>query len=358
MPAIVQVQPGHAENKRGHKPLGAYDLPSWVHHPLRPSPRRTAVLFPGEQNQYIGMCGTCADRPAVRQLLQSASTRFGFDVEELMQKGPEERQQRVDNGQLLTFVANCAAFQVLKEDSPEAAKPSCVAGWSVGLYAALVAAEVLTYDEGLLLAKARADALQRWSAGCSMQALGVSGLDVSDLALLCHDAIERDIVDGVDNPEVGISHVWGRPDGAVCSGLTSTVQQLEKLLDGYEDAMVQVLEQTRVALHTPLAKVLVHDIEEALRAVTLKPPKCSIYFNSGQMVAAGEHPDILYQGIVAELTNPLRWDSIVMHSLTTGVVRFVECGPGQSLADLMPFNEYADVRRTLKPAEFTESLKV
>lgn len=315
------------------------------------------MLFPGEQNQYVGMCGACRDLPSARQMLQSASSCFGFDVEEMMRSGPQERLDRVENCQLLTYVADCLALEVFRAQSPDF-EPYCVAGFSVGLYVALVAAEVLTYDEGLLLVKARAESTRRWCDECDMQALGISGIDASAVKLLCHDAIERDMIEGTDNPEVHISHIWGRPHALICSGLQSTVQKLFMLLQGYDTAHVCVLERACAALHTPMAQALVGDLEKVLRSLPLKPPKCDVYFNSGQAVAAGQHPDMIFEGIMAELTSPLCWDAIVLHCLMRGVSHFIECGPGHSLRNLMQFNTYTDVRRCLKPQEFTSNVEV
>lgn len=275
--------------------------------------------------------------------------------------GPQAKLDRVDYSQMLTYVANCAALDVLrslKSEFPEAAKPYCVAGVSVGLYTALVAAEVLTYDEGLLLVKARAEAMRRWSDECKMQALGISGIGVDEVNILCGDAIEQDAIAGAQDPGVHVSHVWGK-HLLVCSGLASTVEQVERLVaEGYHNAHAQVLEQCCCAVHTPMAQAVISDVEKVLQSLPLKSPKCNVYFNSGQVVAAGEHPDLIFQGIMAELTTPLRWDSIVLDCLTHSVVQFYECGPGQSLRDLMKFNVYTDVRRCLKPQEFTYNVEV
>merc|ERR1712117_399945 len=102
-----------------------------------------------------------------------------------------------------------------------------------------------------------------------------------------------------------------------------------------------------------MAQTIVGDVDQVLQGLTLKSPKCNIYFNSGQMVGAGEHPDLIFQGIVAELTTPLCWDTIVSDCLKKSVVRFYECGPGHSLRDLMEFNVHTDVRRCLQPQKFT-----
>merc|ERR1712060_665760 len=123
---------------------------------------KAAIIFPGEQNQYVGMMGECWDMPVVEEMLEMATECFGFDVEEMMRVGPTKMMARSDYNQMLMYVANCVAFEVLKQEHPDVAEcPHGVAGFSVGEYSALVAADVMTYDQGLIIVKARAEAMQK-----------------------------------------------------------------------------------------------------------------------------------------------------------------------------------------------------
>merc|ERR1719221_1325589 len=126
------------------------------------------------------------------------------------------------------YVANCAAFEVLKLEHPEAAeKPKCIAGFSVGEWAALVAAGVITYDQCLIVIAARARAVQRWSQEEKMSAIGIYGLSEGKVRELCDAAVQAERVQGTEDPQANISHCWS-PNGFVCAGRTSTIAALQK----------------------------------------------------------------------------------------------------------------------------------
>lgn len=358
MPTYRAMSAGQAENRPGHKPLSSYDLPSWLEHPLKQQSQKVAIIFPGEYNQYPGMLAGCRDMPVVRDMVEMASECFELDVESLMSRGAMDLMSRPDYAQILVYVANCAAYEVLKREQPAVAEyPQCVAGFSVGEYSALVAAGVMTYDQGLIIVKARAEAMKRWSAQHDMDALGVFGVEQDELERLCLDATRQDAEAGELDPQVHISHFWGQ-GGYVAAGRRRTVAALRELAGAREGAFLHPLEHHHEASHTPLCAPVAAEVERAVRTIPLEPPRCEVYFNHGYRVAAGSEPDTFVDYLLKQLTTPVRWDGIVSTCLQRGVRHFVECGPGESLRDLMLFNATADVHGELRPYEFTTNLKV
>lgn len=349
MPRYSEINAGQAENQPGHKPFENYELPRWCSHPLKlQEGHRAALIFPGEHTSFPGMLPACRELPIVQEMLELATQAFEFDVERAMREGsPEDSCHRTDRSQMLAFVAGCAAFELLKDQRPEVAlKPHVVAGFSVGEFAALVAAGVFDYDQGLIIVKARAEAMDRWASEVPMSAVGIYGLPEEQVLRLCDEAVRRQKADSsCQDPEVYISHIWGHLCNT-CSGNASTVQLLHQLIgrEGGNEVFSQIIEHHEDASHTPMAAEVAKEVEIAIRSIPLNPPRCEVLFNHGYRVVPGDDPETFLSHIVDQLTSPVRWSSIVSTAIQRGVQRFYECGPGESLKELMVFNHCSDAQ--------------
>ena len=258
----------------------------------------------------------------------------------------------------LAYVADCVAFELLKQQNPDVAlKPRAVAGFSVGEIAALVAAGVMSYDQGLIIVKARGEAMQQWADEEDMSAIAVYGMDEEQLQELCSRVDPN--MRAPSQQKVFISYCWGRR-GFVCSGHHSAVVELQERLQqsGDEAVYTQMLPAQKHAGHTPLAVRVDEEVEEAVNSIPMSPPTCEVYFNTGYRVAAREDPSVFVPYLLQQLTMPLRWDFIIQTSLQRGIRRFFECGPGQSLRELMVFNSCNTPTQMIRPYELTTSMKV
>jgi len=62
--------------------------------------------------------------------------------------------------------------------------------------------------------------------------------------------------------------------------------------------------------------------------------------------------------MVKQLSTPLHWEGIIRDCVKRGVQQFYECGPGESLRELMLFNIYTDLHGEQRPYEFTANVAV
>merc|ERR1711865_1144590 len=110
---------------------------------------------------YVGMLQDVIDKPKVKAMLRSAESILGYDLKDICLNGPEEKLAETRYCQPAMFVACLAALEVLRESKPDVVdRPQAVAGLSLGEYPALVAAGVLTFEDGLQLVNLRAQAMQ------------------------------------------------------------------------------------------------------------------------------------------------------------------------------------------------------
>jgi len=323
-------QEGGAENKANHRKFADYRLPEWVRHPLKETRKKSALLFPGEQTHYVGMLKEVRKKPNVQAMLAKAEEIFGFDVESLMKDGPAQEMKSTGVNQPMIYVANCVAYEILKERSPEdAEKCQAVAGYSVGEFSALYAAGVITFEQGCQIVKVRADALQELSDEVEMEALSIQGIPLDALDRFMKRAKKAD-VDAGEDPEAHVARHWC-PDGFIVAGRRSTVLQLRDILQAPE---VRLLPDHIHAGHTPMAKQATEAVAEVLDRMipSMNPPRCDMFLNqTGWRVPMGASPFDFADALKAQLSEPLLWESCVTQMLRWGIRQFIECGPSRSL---------------------------
>ena len=113
---------------------------------------KTAFVFPGQGSQAVGMGKELAEK-----YLDQAGEVLGFDLKKICFDGPEEELKRTEIQQPAIFTVSVAAFNQLSSRLPA---PSYVAGHSLGEYAALHAAGVFSFEDGVRLVHLRGRFMQ------------------------------------------------------------------------------------------------------------------------------------------------------------------------------------------------------
>lgn len=324
---------------------------------------KVGALFPGEQNHNVGMLKDVRKKPIVRDMLMKAEEVFGFDVEELMKDGPASKMKPTGVNQPLMYVADCAAWEVFMEKAPEiACNLQGLAGFSVGEYAALYAAGVITFEMGLEIVKARADAMQELCDEVEMEALSIRGVATDKLERQMKSAEKMDRESG-EEPAVYIARYWC-PDGVICAGKASTVLALKSIVEREsKQAEVRLMPDHMHAAHTPLAKEAGAAVAEVIDKFlpSMMPPWCELYLNStGWRVSPGADPESFAGALKDQLSTPLKWSECITQMLNFGVQQFWEVGPNRSIKFMLGYYEHRFEApfEIKKPSEFTNNVTV
>jgi [acyl-carrier-protein] S-malonyltransferase len=301
---------------------------------VRSSPR-TALLFPGQGAQTVGMADAlCQSLPTARALFTRAGEILGYDLLEICVRGPAERLSATDISQPAIFVASLAAIEQLKIAEPDAlATVVAAAGLSLGEYTALVYAGALTFDDGLKVVQARGRAMQAAAEATPSAMISVLGLDVPD--------IEPLVIEGRSTGTLEIAN-YLCPGNTVLSGSLAAVERVEQLAQ--EKGGIRTIRLSVAgAFHTNLMKPADEKLAEALAGVAIATPCVPVWSN----VDAKPHTDPaeIHGLLVRQVLSPVRWEDCVRGLLADGVDRFYEIGPGRVLAGLMKrVHRKADVR--------------
>lgn len=320
-----------AEVQRLSKKLGGMGRSFFLEETEHPT--AVGLLFPGQGSQYVSMLGAVKDLPAVKDMLATAKKVLGWDVLEVCSQGPASKLDAVEVCHPALFIADLAALEKLKSERPDAAaRPGAVAGLGAGEMAALVAAGVLSFEDGLKVVKARADAMAEASKQGEAQAmLTIAGLRRDKVEGLCaklREGAGEGAVCSVANELF--------PKGTTCGGTKALMEKLQTAAK--EQGALQTKLVNCGAFSTPLMASAVAKVTAALREVAprMKAPTCDVYMNTtGSAVFAGSSPKALTPLILAQVTEPVLWDKCVKSMIGSGLAEFYEVGPMRQLKAMM-----------------------
>ena len=276
-----------------------------------------AFVFPGQGAPYVGMGKDLYDiYPEARSMMQRANEVLGFSLTDVMFEGTDEdlRQTRVT--QPAIFLHSIVAGRLMTT-----LRPDMVAGHSLGEFSALVAAEVLYWEDGLRLVSQRALAMQE---ACEMQPgtmAAVLGMDDEKVTELC---------DGID--DVVVAANFNCPGQVVISGSLSGIGIACKVLK--EAGAKRALKlPVGGAFHSPLMQPAAEKLQTAIMATTFHNPICPVYQNVS--AKAETDKDIIQRHVLEQLTSPVRWTQSVHQMIADGATKFYEFGPGDVLKGLI-----------------------
>lgn len=284
------------------------------------------MLFPGQGAQSVGMLdGLARDHPVVGDTLAEASEVLGYDVAELINRGPAATLDQTEYTQPAMLVADIAIYRAWH--AAGGPRPGYVAGHSLGEYAALVVADALSFADALRLTSIRATAMARAVDDVEVAMSAVVGLDDDAVARACADASSA-----MARPDAVVAPAnYNAPGQVVIAGHADAVEAAGEQARGLGARMIRPLAvsvPSHSALMRPAADVLI----EALTTVDLNMPTISLLHN----VDAAPRDDIdgLKRALSDQLWHPVHWAESVRRMRDAGIDTFLECGPGRVLAGL------------------------
>lgn len=292
-----------------------------------------AVLFPGQGSQCVGMLNSVKSMPSIQEMLREAREILGFDLLQVCLEGPEDKLQENRYCQPAVYVAGLAGFERMKEEMPENARRChAMAGFSVGQYAALAAAGVFSFSDGLRLVKARAEAMQE-AANASQQAmLSVAGFDETKLSKLCAQAVADK--GGKEVCQI-TAHLFQR--GFTVGGTRPAVEHCKALCEKAKARQVKLLNVSS-GFHTELmapARARLEALQQEF-APKMSAPRCKVFIGShGDAMGLDAEPQAILSSLASLLTERVHWQQCVTALQADGIEEFYECGSQRQLKAIM-----------------------
>lgn len=276
-----------------------------------------AFVFPGQGAQFSGMGKDLYNNyPHAKEMFEKANEILGFRITDIMFEGTDEQLKQTNVTQPAIFLHSVILSRCIDNFDPQ-----MVAGHSLGEFSALVAAGAVSFEDGLRLVSARAQAMQKACEAKPSTMAAVLGIE---------DSIVEDICNQIKGVVVPAN--YNCTGQLVISGETGAIQEACEQLKaaGAKRALPLAVGG---AFHSPLMEPAREELEKAINETPFNTPICPIYQN----VDAQKHTDskTIKENLIKQLTAPVRWRQIVENMWNDGAREFIELGPGSVLQGLV-----------------------
>lgn len=281
-----------------------------------------AFVFPGQGSQSLGMLADINEHyPQVKATFTEASQILGYDLWDLVQRGPQERLDQTFHTQPALLTSSYAIFRIIQERKN--IHPLVMAGHSLGEYSALVCAEAISFADAIKLVAGRGQFMQE-AVEIGIGAMGaIVGLDEQTVYAICEASRQEDEVLSPAN--------FNSPGQTVIAGHKEAVLRALDIAKT-KGAKLAVQLAVSVPSHCLLMKGAAERLAACLATIPIRTPKYPVLNNADVMPY--KTPADIRDGLTRQLYQPVRWFSIINKMLEMGVKMIVEVGPGKVLTGL------------------------
>ncbi|MBU5460967.1 ACP S-malonyltransferase [Anaerostipes sp. MSJ-23] len=279
---------------------------------------KVVFMFPGQGAQYVGMGKDFYDEfPCSREIFDKANEVLDIDVKKLC----FEENEDINITEYTQAAMVTASVAILKKVEEMGLKPDITAGLSLGEYCALVAADVMTFEDAVKVVRQR---------GILMQDTVPAGEGAMSAVLgMKKEAIETVLADA--EGVVTIAN-YNCPGQIVISGETEAVKKAGEAL---KEAGARRVLPLKVSgpFHSPMLKPAGDKLFEVLSDVEVKDPVIPYVANTTAKFITSK--DSVKELLGKQVSSSVCWEQSIEKMIEDGADTFVEIGPGKTLCGFM-----------------------
>lgn len=282
-----------------------------------------AFVFPGQGSQSVGMLSELGQQfPEVIKMFDTVSERLGYDLWQLTQQGSATMLNQTEYTQVAVLTADIAIYTLAQQRMNF--KPALIAGHSLGEYAALVAAGVLSLPDAAVLVSTRGKLMQK-AIPCGQGAMAaIVGLPDIKVEELCAKASRN-------KEEVSPAN-YNAIGQVVIAGHTPAVERAVVLAEALGARMAKLI-PVSVPCHCNLLAEMASDFDLHLQKTVFNQPILPVISNVD--ISIYESVTQIKSLLRQQLFSPVRWVETILKMKNKGIDTVVECGPGKVLSGLV-----------------------
>ena len=283
---------------------------------------KLAIVFPGQGSQTIGMLDNLItiDKKA-REIVNIASDVLGYDILKIISDGPKEKLDSTEVTQPAILLTSYVTWLLWKHESN--AIPSVLAGHSLGEYTALLCADIISFEDAIMIVSERGKYMQQSVPDSTGAMAAILGLDDSLIEQLCSNAAEDEIVSAAN---------YNSPGQVVVSGHKNAVNRMINLAKN-AGARRAILLPVSVPSHCALMKDTANKFSKLLDKITFNNAQIPILQNVDAKLKTNAAD--IKTTLIKQLYEPVRWVDTINEIHRIGVTKIIECGPNNVLSGLI-----------------------
>lgn len=279
---------------------------------------KTALVFPGQGAQYIGMAKDLYESFEVaKEVIDKANSILDFDLISMMHDEDKKSElSKTENTQPALLTHSMAIMEILSKY--ESFKYDVCLGLSLGEYSALTAANAMDFKDAVSLVRKRGLIMSNEVADGEGAMCAVIGAN--------RELIEECILK-LESGTVEIAN-YNSPAQIVISGEKAAVEEAAVLLKE-NGAKRAIMLDVSGPFHSSLLKGAGEKLKLELDKVDMKEPSVDVVSN----VDANIHkdPDEIKAILVKQVYSSVLWEDSISKLIDEGFDRFIEIGPGKTL---------------------------
>ncbi|MDR6124214.1 [acyl-carrier-protein] S-malonyltransferase [Bacillus sp. SLBN-46] len=283
---------------------------------------KVAFVFPGQGSQIVGMGKELAEKYSeVMGYFEKADKTLDTKLSQLIFEGPKEELTKTYNTQPALLTTSLAILDFFRKSGIQA---DFVAGHSLGEYTALVAAGVLSFEEGVIAVRKRGEFMEHAVPNGEGSMAAVLGLDRDPLSVVTKAVSEEGFPVSLANLNCpGQIVISGSREGVERAGVKAKEAGAKRVLP---------LEVSG-PFHSSLMKPAAEQLREVLDGMEMKDAEIPVVINvTAQPVSSASE---IKDKLIEQLYSPVQWEDSVTKMIDLGVDTFIEIGPGKVLSGLI-----------------------